>query len=248
MMETHYINAFIQKTKDYGYSTSRDFIITEAFRKIGALGDGETLDATRISIGSGVLNPMVKSFASYGLNIWTLDRVKIPLSYWRGSPSIILGPTGDFITAYKPLKLHECYRIDSDSSVPLIIVSNKDYEDQTNKTSTGTPTLAYYQPFSYYGVLSLWQVPDSYWEDKEILCVFQRQIADLDNGTDEPDFPPEWHEALIYNLAVRLAPNYGLPPSDRNILKTEAKEALKLVLDSDQEEGSYFIKVSRGVY
>lgn len=245
MSAEHYINAFVQKQRTYGYSTSRDFIITEAFRKIGALGDGETIDSTRLDIGAGILNPMVKALSAHGLNIWTLDKITIPLSYWRGSPSIVIGPTGDFIIPYKPLKLHEAVRIDGESVVPFILLSNKDYVNQTNKFGQGVPTMVYYQPFSTFGVLSLWQVPDSYWSEKTIECTFQRQFADFNSGTDEPDFPPEWHEALIYQLAIRLAPNYGLPPNDRTMLKQEAKEALAMALASDQDEPSLFIKASR---
>lgn len=245
MTATHYINAFLQNTRTFTYTSTRNFIVEEAFRKIGALGDGESLDATRLAIGVGVLNPMVKALSAYGLNLWALEKVSIPLSTWRGNPSIVVGPAGDFITSYKPLKLLECVRVDDTSSVPLMILAHKDYFEQTNKTETGTPTMIYFQPFSTYAVLSLWQPPDDYWDDKTIECTFQRQIGDLSSADDEIDFPAEWHEALIYQLAVRLAPNYGLPPSDRAILKQEAKDALELVLRSDQDEPSLFIKAGR---
>ena len=37
-----------------------------------------------------------------------------------------------------------------------------------------------------------------------------RVIEDFDAGTDNPDFPVRWFEALSYGLAVRLAPKYGI--------------------------------------
>jgi hypothetical protein len=77
----------------YGYSTSRDFIITEAFRKIGALADGADLDDTRMAIGARVLSPMVQSLSSHGLLIWTLDKITVPLSYWNGEPRLTFGPS-----------------------------------------------------------------------------------------------------------------------------------------------------------
>lgn len=227
----------------YGYSTSRDFIITEAFRKIGALGDGVPLDSTRLSIGAGVLSPMVQSFSSYGLLIWTLDRITIPLNYWNGQPKLTIGPAAQYRTPYKPLKCLEAVRNDDLSSVDMIKLANRDYETQTNKTTTGVPTMFYYKPNAYEGEIYLWQPPDDYWSNNgSITFVFQRQIQDLTTSTDEPDFPQEWTEALIYQLAIRLAPNYGLAPNDRGMLKQEAKEALALVLGADQEEGSLFIK------
>jgi hypothetical protein len=207
----------------YGFSTNRDFIITEAFRKIGALGDGETIDATRLTIGSNVLNPMVKAFSSYGMSVWTLDKISIPLSEWANAPELIVGPTGTYVIDYKPLAITDALRSDGSIETPLIQISNSEYENQPTKTQTGTPTMFYYKPEAYVGKIYLWQPPDTYWDANGTLeTTFRRQIQDLDTSTDEPDFPIEWHEALIYQLAVRLAPNYGLAPNDRMILKKEA--------------------------
>lgn len=227
----------------YGFSSSRDFIITEAFRKIGALGDGQTLDATRMTIGARVLSPMVQSFSNLGLLIWTLDRITIPLSFWQEAPMLTVGPQAQYRTPYIPLKCLEAVRNDGESSVPLIKMANKDYEEQTNKSQTGTPTMFYHKPNAFHSEIYLWQAPDSYWSTNgSITFVFQRQLQDMASSTDAPDFPKEWHEALIYQLAMRLAPNYGLAPTDRNILKQEAKEALEAALSANQEEGSMFIR------
>jgi len=37
-------------------------------------------------------------------------------------------------------------------------------------------------------------------------------VDDLDQITDNAQFPKEWLEAIIYNLAIRLAPEYGVIP------------------------------------
>ena len=236
-------------SNSYDFTTTRRFIITEAFRKIGGLGDGESLDDVRMQIGVNALNPMVKTFVAYGMLIWTLDSVSIPLSSWDVfstiESKISIGPGQTYNMAYKPLKLLEASRYDSSngSIVPLVIISNKEWEEQTNKNTEGIPNLVYYRPDAYDGQLHLWYKPDLYWRTNGSLnCVFQRPIQDFDSATDEPDFPAEWHEALIYNLAVRLAPNYGLAPNDRMILKEEAITALNLALSFDQEQGSLFIR------
>ena len=31
----------------------------------------------------------------------------------------------------------------------------------------------------------------------------------MDSGTDDFDFPQEWFDALVYNLAMRIAPAFG---------------------------------------
>ena len=49
------------------------------------------------------------------------------------------------------------------------------------------------------------------------------------------DVPPEWMEALSYNLAYRIAPEYGIPVSERDILGKEAASSKENVLTSCRE-------------
>ena len=42
-----------------------------------------------------------------------------------------------------------------------------------------------------------------------IHLVVKYPFEDFDSAADNPDFPVEWHEALQFNLAMRLAPEYG---------------------------------------
>ena len=61
-------------------------------------------------------------------------------------------------------------------------------------------------------------------------------------GTDDVDFPNEWYRALILNLAVDLAPKYGLGIQERDLLKEEADEALQLALNFDVEDASLYLQ------
>ena len=42
---------------------------------------------------------------------------------------------------------------------------------------------------------------------------YQPQFDIFKNNTDNPDFPPEWYETLVYNLASRLGGSYGMTAS-----------------------------------
>jgi len=53
-----------------------------------------------------------------------------------------------------------------------------------------------------------------------------------------PYFPREWNNALIYGVADLMAPEYGMPPTDRVLLKKEAKEHLDIALDFGMENAS----------
>jgi hypothetical protein len=95
----------------------------------------------------------------------------------------------------------------------------------------------WYQPTLTTGSLYVWPVDGGANWDKLIL-VAKYYPDDFDAAGDNPQFPIEWGEALIYNLADRLAPETGLPLRDRILLKNEAKEKLNDALDFDVENAS----------
>lgn len=235
----------------YNYKASASAIIAEAYRKIGALGDTETLDTTRQAIGMVMLNMMVKTFQAFGLQMWLRDEQYVPLSLFATDQAITVGPAQEFALDYKPLRLLECQRYDSIDptnpvSVPIFTMEERTYQRQNSKQTQGAPTMVFYRPDAYVGWLHIWPNADSYWQTNGSLgCIFHRQVMDFDNVTDDPDFPSEWTEVLVYQLAVRLAPNYGLAPNDRASLEKRADTLLGLVLSNDREEGSLYLQPAR---
>jgi hypothetical protein len=227
----------------YVWTSNRDYIITEAFRKIGSLGDYEDIDTERLNSGARALNPMVKAMAAMGMPLWAVKTVDIPLSNWA-SATLRIGPN-QTLSQEKPLKIFQVIRIDGTNEVPLIPLADEDYQNLTDKTSSGVPTQYYYKPLREFGDLTIWKRPDSYWLTKTLRIRYQRPFQEFNVDTDEPDFPNEWHEALIYRLATRLAANYGLPLNDRRMLKEETKEIVDETKAFDQEEGSMFIRPAR---
>jgi hypothetical protein len=67
-------------------------------------------------------------------------------------------------------------------------------------------------------------------------------FEDMDTDSNDLGFPVEWTEAVIYGLAVRLAPEYGLSINERQQLKMEAKEFKDVALSFGTEEGSLFLQ------
>ena len=64
----------------------------------------------------------------------------------------------------------------------------------------------------------------------------------MDGASNDFDFPSEGIQPLIYNLAWSLAPEYGIPPTDRKVLETEAKYWHEYALSMGSEEGGIFFK------
>jgi len=238
-------------SNSYNYTTTRDQIITEAFRKIGRLGDYETLDTERLNAGIAALNPMIKTFAAKGMPLWAITEQYIAFSNWSSSATRTIGPGAQIVQDIKPLKVLQAVRRDNivaaePVDVPMNIYTYEDYQYLSAKETLGTPLHVLYQPQGYVGRLTLWQRPNTYWQTNGQLYIrYHRPFQDFDVSGDEPDFPVEWHEALIYSLACRVAPNYGVPINEREMLQRETKVIMDDVLGFGTEEGSLYLMPER---
>jgi hypothetical protein len=143
----------------------------------------------------------------------------------------------------RPLRVVEAYLnyIQNSTDTPLDIVSKSMYEEQNSKATEGSPQMLAYDPQLDNGIAYIWP---RFTDGKSVVrIVFQRPFEDFDAAGDTPDFPSEWYDALCYLLAVRLAPVYAMPATDRQVLRTEANDALTLALENEPEEGSFQIQI-----
>lgn len=140
----------------------------------------------------------------------------------------------------RPVEVIEARRRNSDDKdIPLGILSRDQYMALSDKTSEGPPNSIYYDAQVTNGVVRVWLEPNDM-KDR-IYMTIKRLIADFDSSSDDADFPPEGLEALKFNLAIRLAPEYGKKVSPEVIfLANSTKAALEAV---DRENVSVFFKV-----
>jgi len=141
----------------------------------------------------------------------------------------------------KPLNVYEGRRQNTSLiDTPMWLMSHKQWTEQPNKLVQSTPVSLNYQPKSTFGYLYIWPTASTDAEYK-VNFTYDRQIEIFENTLDKQDFPNEWSEAIIYQLAVRLAPRYGkLTTLDR--LKPLADELLKKMEGFDNESGSVYVQ------
>ena len=227
------------------FTITRDEIISAALRKIGVVPQGETASAVQITEGAFALNVMVKAWEVDGMPLWAIKNLTI--SYTSGTASYTIG-NGAPINSAKPLKVIQAWNRDliSNVDIPMIILPKYDYNRLGNKTITGMPVQIQYTPGRDTGVITVFPVPDDTAETNNKLVIsYQCPFEDFDASTDNIDFPQEWYDAVIYGLATRLAPEYGVPVEQRQILNKEAKEIKDAALSFGTEEGSLYFGVDR---
>jgi len=138
----------------------------------------------------------------------------------------------------RPIKILSAFRRDkNDIDTMIDIIGENDYFQQSNKKSDGPPIEIWYQPTLTTGTLSVW--PDdggANWD--RIIMSAQFYPDDFDSASDNPQFPIEWGNTLVWNLAAELSSEYGLPEKEQGRLWQIAEHKLNELLAFDTENSS----------
>lgn len=221
------------------WSLNRDQVINAALRKLAVLSGGSTPAAYEVTNANEALNAMLKAFQADGMPIWAMKSYSFTTV--AGTAAYNIGNSQTLNTPM-PLKVTQAWRSSgtSYSNVPINVYTDYNYNLLPLVNSSGTPVNLYYQPLSTYGTINLWPKPSD--STTSITLRYQRPFEDMTGATDDFDFPPYWMEAIIYNLAHRLSPEYGLPLQDRQLIAQEALALKQQALLYGTEEGSMYLQ------
>ncbi len=220
------------------YESNRDNIIKAALRKCGVLAKGETPSTEDYTDCAQALNNIVTRFATLGMPLWKRTELSVTLAL----------NTNDYTVA-NSLKTPQVILRDltGGTQYELIPKSRYDYLRLPTNTS-GIPVHYAFNPNLENGTLSIWPKPDAgAVSTKALTVVYQKEFDGFFSSTDTPDFPSYWTDALIYELAVSIAPEYGVPLPDRQALKQEAAVYLQQAQGYGDEEGSLFVMPDRRI-
>ena len=168
-------------------------IITAAMRKLGVLPSGETPRADEADDSLMALNAMLAS--------WNTSSLLVP----RINQEVITVTASPYTLASRPMRVLDSTITDT-MDYPVSSLSREDWFSIQNKGQTGRPQSLWWDekmsPLSLY----LWPVPD-----KAYTVTVQRWdpmtvFASLD---DVMTLPAEYERALIYNLAIEVASEFG---------------------------------------
>ncbi len=214
---------------------SRDSIIAGAMRKCAALAKGQSPDAEDLLNNTEALNNLVAEFMTLGMPLWAKRTYTVPM---------VADQNEYTLTAPFPLKIIQAWVTAGSSRQDLVETADYDI-NMLPEDSSGVPSQYSYQPQINQGTLTLWPTPDATTVADYSLSI--RYFAPFDtfvSAGDTPFFPREWNNALVYGLAVLLAPEYGVPIQDRGMLEKQADKHLSIALDAGNEQASIFLQPS----
>lgn len=147
------------------------------------------------------------------------------------------------VNIIRPLRVVSTRRYNFASAIDtqVIPMSRIDYRNQPNKVASGVPTQTFYDPrggANATGVLYVWPAPSD--ATNAIKLTWWRPLQDFTSAATNPDLPQEWLDALVWALALKMAPEYDCSPQRYEMIKDQAASALDMVMGFDREPESYF--------
>jgi len=237
------------------FTVSRDQVITQALLLLGVIEIGVTPDSATVSNAATTLNLFIKQMSTEGIKLWKNSELIIPLT--AGQTSYILGGSGSALMydsqaptvpiTDKPLKAIQGFYRNKQATpyidTPLLLVSKQEYNMLGSKYSTGVANTIYYDVKQLNGILYVYLTPNAYTSTNlELHLVVQLPLNDLNVALDIPDFPNEWMNCLVWNLADQMSLMYGVPVSYRQEIMARALMYRSQMTDWDVEYSSTFFQ------
>ncbi len=215
--------------------TSVGDICTDALRECGAVGVGQTPLAQDINDAWSRLQWMLQQWERKRWLVYHLvDLAKVS----TGALSYTVGPGGDFDTGastVRPARLESAFLRQIQTAPPNqidypleLVQSREDYNRIALKSMVSFPGCAFLDTDWPLGHLFVWPVPNSTIYEVHITVMAQLPARFLTLATAFA-LPYEYYAAMLYNLALRLKPKYGLQVRPGDPLPGLAKDSLNVL-------------------
>lgn len=206
--------------------------INRALRLIGVLAEGETTSASVMQDSLIALNQMIDSWNTERLSVFsTQDQI---FTWPAGLITRTLGPSGDFI-GLRPVLLDDAtYYRDPGTNVSFGIefINQQQYNGIAVKTVTSTYPQVIFVTMTFPDVtMTVYPRPT---RDLEWHFVSVQELNNPATLATNLFFPPGYLRAFTYNLAMEIAPEFGVEPSPQvQRIAMTSKRNLKRINNPD---------------
>lgn len=206
--------------------------INRALRLLGVLAEGETPSASESADALMAMNQMIDSWNTERLSVFaTTDQI---FTWSSGNTSRTLGPSGNFVGTRPVLLDDATYFRDPSTGIsyPIAIINQEQYDGIALKTATSTyPQVLFINATHPDVTMYVYPVPT---RDLECHFIGVTPLAEPALLTTTLAFPPGYMRAFAYNLAMEIAPEFGIEPSkDVRRVAVISKRDLKRINNPD---------------
>ncbi len=197
-------------------SETAQTLIKAALRSIGVITSGETPTADELNDGLEAMKFMFRHWSAKNIRLYFMTSETFALT---GAASYTIG-SGGVINTARPVSIRGAYIRDSNGSDSVLnIIDEARYRSLQIKNISAPGESLWYSPEYPLGKIYIYPLCTG-----TLYLNSLKALADPSLITSSIAFPPEYDEAIKYNLAVRMAPEYGKEPS--NIVLGLAKSGL----------------------
>ena len=214
-------------------STYRD-IITGALRLIGIVGDSEQPTSYQADNGLYALNEMIGAWNADDLMIYTTSFSQVAINVAKQTWTI--GPGGDIDTPVRPSEIDAANIIQNASTqnpvtLPMSILSPNEWAEIRSKNSTSNyPRFLYCNGDWPLATMFLWPSPNV--SDCKLEVLFNSPLNQALTLDTVEALPPAYRQAIRFNLAVILAPEYGREASQA--VQAQAYKSKNIIAQNNQ--------------
>lgn len=209
--------ALLPLTDIYRVQTSTQRIIERALRLLGVLGVGEPISADQLDDGLEAFNDMLDSWNTEKLIIYVLARNTFTLTAATNPHQIGPGVAAPGLDAPRPNRIQQGQAWLTGaglgtSQYELDVVTREQWARDYDSSLSGIPAWLYYESLFPLGNIWFDVKPDAAYT---LVLDLEQMLAQVTMGgiTTELALPPGYKEAIVYNLAINLADEYGKQPS-----------------------------------
>jgi hypothetical protein len=208
-------------------------IIKDALTKVNVLVAGESPDTADQAACLRALKHMLRTWAARGVRLWLTDEQSVSLTEDQATYALTI----------RALNVTDARRRAGGNDTPLRIYTREEYNRLPNKAASGSPFAVFVDRGRTSTSITCYPVPDANSESNDTIYVTSKlQIQDVTDAAEDIEVPPEWTEALVYNLAVRIAPDFEVTPRADVV---QMADMLYRELSGQDREGSVFMRPSR---
>lgn len=202
-------------------------LVAAALRKIGAIAPGEGIANDEAQDGLSEINRMISGWSNERLLIYTITEESFSLV--SGTSSYTIGSSGTFNTT-RPQWIERANIKDESGSdaieLPIRITEVKEWSEIAVKEATSDyPCELYYDGGYPLRTIKLYPTPSA---THKLVLFSAKPLTAISNLATTISLPPGYEEALVYNAAVRLAPEYGkAAPNEIVMIANQSKAGIK---------------------
>ena len=213
-------------------STSAGELIKGSLRLIGMLAEGEEPSAAVMQDSIAAMNAMIQSWDTERLSVFS---TQTQVFMWpAGQAKRTLGPTGDFVGDRPILVDDSTYFKDPQTNLSFGIkmINQQQYNGIALKIVTSTYPQVMWVNMTYPDIeMTVYPVPI---KTLEWYIVSVEKLTEVANVATPIEFPPGYIRAFRYNLAMELAPEFGVEPSPQVMrIAMSSKRNLKRINNPD---------------